>query len=122
VTLEIDLKSKRALVTGAGQGVGKAIASTLARAGASVLVNDVVEPRAKQVVEEIRGFGGTAETAVFDVTDWSQVESGIDATVVSTYWSTTLATRASRASPHCARLWNRRPASGTDISGSTCMG
>jgi 3-oxoacyl-[acyl-carrier protein] reductase len=78
VTVEIDLESKRALVSGAGQGVGRAIASTLARAGAAVLVNDVVEARAKEVVEEIRGFGGTAEEAVFDVTDWSQVRSAVD--------------------------------------------
>jgi 3-oxoacyl-[acyl-carrier protein] reductase len=77
VTLEIDLESKRALVTGAGQGVGKAIASTLAQAGAAVLVNDVVEARAKEAVEEIRGWGGTAEEAVFDVTDWPQVHSAV---------------------------------------------
>lgn len=80
VALEIDLTSKRALVTGAGQGVGRSIASTLALAGAAVLVNDVVEARAKEVVEEIRGCGGTAEEAIFDVTDWIQVQSGVDAT------------------------------------------
>ena len=79
MTLEIDLDSKSALVTGAGQGVGKAIASTLARAGATVLVNDVVEARAKDVVAEIRAWGGAAEQAVFDVTDWSQAQSAVDA-------------------------------------------
>jgi NAD(P)-dependent dehydrogenase (short-subunit alcohol dehydrogenase family) len=77
VTLQIDLEGKRALVTGAGQGVGRCIASTLAQAGASVLINDVVESRAKEVAEAIRDDGGSAEAAAFDVTEWRQVETGI---------------------------------------------
>ena len=44
--IEIDLRGRRALVTGGGQGVGAAIAATLAAAGATVIVNDVVADRA----------------------------------------------------------------------------
>jgi 3-oxoacyl-[acyl-carrier protein] reductase len=65
------------LITGAGQGVGRAIALTLARAGASVVINDVVESRTAQVAAEIRGAGGDAHEAPFDVTDWPQVESSL---------------------------------------------
>jgi 3-oxoacyl-[acyl-carrier protein] reductase len=78
VTLEIDLNGSRALVTGAGQGVGRAIAVTLAQGGATVLVNDVVADRAGDVVKEIRNAGGAAEEAPFDVTDWSAVEAAFD--------------------------------------------
>jgi 3-oxoacyl-[acyl-carrier protein] reductase len=65
------------LITGAGQGVGRAIALTLARAGASVVINDVIESRTEQVAEEIRGAGGDAHEAPFDVTDWAQVDSSM---------------------------------------------
>lgn len=75
--LELDLEGHTALITGAGQGVGKAIGTTLARAGATVVINDVVEARAKEAAEEIRGLGGTALEAPFDVTDWRQVESSV---------------------------------------------
>lgn len=63
------------MVTGAGQGVGRAIALTLAKAGATVVVNDVLDSRTKEVAEEIRSCGGQADEASFDVTDWEQVES-----------------------------------------------
>jgi NAD(P)-dependent dehydrogenase (short-subunit alcohol dehydrogenase family) len=75
---EIGLEGWRALVTGAGQGVGRAIALTLADAGAEVAVNDVVELRADEVRDEIRGRGGRAESAPFDVTDWDSVQAGVD--------------------------------------------
>jgi 3-oxoacyl-[acyl-carrier protein] reductase len=77
VPLELDLKGRTALITGAGQGVGKAIAHTLAQAGAVVLINDVVEERAKEAAEEIRASGGSAREAAFDVTDWPQVGSSV---------------------------------------------
>jgi 3-oxoacyl-[acyl-carrier protein] reductase len=73
VTYEIDLSGHRALVTGAGQGVGQQIASTLAEAGADVLVNDLVAERANAVVHEILANGGRASAAAFDVTDYGAV-------------------------------------------------
>ena len=57
-----------ALVTGAGQGVGREIALELAAAGASVVVvNDYYRDRAEAVAEEIRAAGGKARAAAFDV-------------------------------------------------------
>src|SRR5699024_10837479 len=71
------LTGRRALVTGAGQGVGAGIARALSAAGATVLVNDVLAARAETVVEEIRGDGGEAFAAVFDVTDHDAVLAAV---------------------------------------------
>jgi NAD(P)-dependent dehydrogenase (short-subunit alcohol dehydrogenase family) len=78
MTVSIDLSSRRALVTGAGQGVGRGIARTLAAAGAHVIVNDLVEERAGAVVQEISADGGEGSTAAFDVTDWPAVEAAFE--------------------------------------------
>jgi NAD(P)-dependent dehydrogenase (short-subunit alcohol dehydrogenase family) len=56
----MDLSGKSALVTGAGRGLGLAYASALARAGASVVVNDADERAAKEAVEQITADGGIA--------------------------------------------------------------
>jgi len=77
MTFEIDLSGHRALVTGAGQGVGEGIATTLAGAGAEVLVNDLVLERAEGVVSAIEDAGGVARPAVFDVTDYDAVVAAV---------------------------------------------
>jgi 3-oxoacyl-[acyl-carrier protein] reductase len=75
--ITIDLTGRRALVTGAGQGVGRRIALTLAAAGAEIAVNDLVQERADGVVHEITAAGGTAHEAIFDVTDWGAVQAAV---------------------------------------------
>jgi 3-oxoacyl-[acyl-carrier protein] reductase len=77
VTFTIDLAGRRALVTGGGQGIGRATGHALAAAGASVVVNDVVAERAEAAADEIRSGGGGAETAAFDVTDGRAVRAAI---------------------------------------------
>jgi 3-oxoacyl-[acyl-carrier protein] reductase len=72
----LDLGGRRALVTGAGQGVGRGIALALAEAGAEVVVNDLDADRAAAVVAEI---DGQASAAVFDVTDHDAVRAAVDA-------------------------------------------
>jgi NAD(P)-dependent dehydrogenase (short-subunit alcohol dehydrogenase family) len=77
MTFAIDLTGRRALVTGGGQGVGRAIGLALAAAGATVVVNDYVAERAAAVADEVRAAGGAAATAPFDVTDPAAVTDGI---------------------------------------------
>jgi 3-oxoacyl-[acyl-carrier protein] reductase len=75
-----DLKGRIALVTGAGQGVGRAIAQVLAAHGAGgVVVNDFYAERADRVVAEITAAGGKAVAMVADVTDLEQVRAGLAA-------------------------------------------
>ena len=64
-----ELTEKVAIVTGAGQGLGKAIALTLAQAGAKVAVNDLNPDRAERVVDEIVQAGGEAVSIVADVSN-----------------------------------------------------
>lgn len=64
-----DLSRKTALVTGAGSGIGAAIADTFARAGARVFVTDVNETSAAATTERISRSGGRAETLALDVRD-----------------------------------------------------
>lgn len=70
-----DLTGKTALVTGAGQHVGRAIAEALAERGASVAVNDIVADRAKAVAEAIAKSGGRAIAAPGDVTDLASMKA-----------------------------------------------
>jgi len=63
------LDGRSALVTGAGSGIGAAVAEAFAAAGASVLVTDIDERAAKTVAERIRRTGGTAEHRALDVRD-----------------------------------------------------
>ncbi|MBP0445348.1 SDR family NAD(P)-dependent oxidoreductase [Roseomonas sp. SSH11] len=66
--MELKLKGKVALVTGGGQGVGRAICRELAAEGVKVIVNDLFPERAEQVAQEIREAGGEATAAPGDIT------------------------------------------------------
>jgi 3-oxoacyl-[acyl-carrier protein] reductase len=66
------LAGRSALVTGAGQGIGGAVARALAAAGAAVVVTDIDKDAAAAVAAEIVGAGGRAESAVLDVRDATQ--------------------------------------------------
>jgi gluconate 5-dehydrogenase len=71
------LHGKRALVTGSGQGIGYALASGLARAGASVVLNGRDEAKLKRAATALEQSGVTVELAAFDVTDRTAVLDGI---------------------------------------------
>jgi glucose 1-dehydrogenase len=72
------LAGQVAVVTGAGRGIGRAVAIALAQAGATVAVNDL--PSAadlESTIEAIRSGGGRAVASAFDVTDQATVEQEI---------------------------------------------
>ena len=66
-----ELTGKVALVTGAGAGIGEAIARAFAQAGASVVCADVLSAAAEQVATNIRAAGGRAIAATCDVSSSS---------------------------------------------------
>ncbi|NGM62469.1 SDR family oxidoreductase [Sphingobacterium sp. SGG-5] len=67
-----------ALITGAGQGIGRALALSLAAKGFVVFVNDVNADRANQVVDEILKAGGTAYVKCADVSNEGVVRTMIN--------------------------------------------
>jgi NAD(P)-dependent dehydrogenase (short-subunit alcohol dehydrogenase family) len=79
VSIDPQLTGKRALVTGAGQGVGEAIARLLGEAGCHVVVNDFHADRAAATAQRIVDGGGTVSTLVFDVTDHAAVAAAVGA-------------------------------------------
>ena len=81
----MDLSGKIALVTGAGRGIGRQIALTLAGYGATVIVNyNGSKEKAEETVKEIGENGGQAEAIQCSVADFSQSRELID-TIIKKY-------------------------------------
>jgi NAD(P)-dependent dehydrogenase (short-subunit alcohol dehydrogenase family) len=84
-----DLTGKRALVVGAGRGIGEAGAQGLAAFGAEVYCADVDGEAAEETAEEIRAQKGRAEALELDMTDYGSVRAaaeriGVPEVLVST--------------------------------------
>jgi 7-alpha-hydroxysteroid dehydrogenase len=75
------LDGEVAVVTGAGAGIGKAIASTFAGAGAAVVVSDLDGKAAEAVAAEIVAAGGRAAGLAVNVTDENALAALVDAAV-----------------------------------------
>lgn len=68
-------KDRVAIVTGAAQGIGKAIAWKFATEGAEVVIADIDAPRAETVVEELKQAGGKARSCFVDIADAKAVNT-----------------------------------------------
>lgn len=75
------LDGRVALVTGAGKGLGSAIARTLAAAGARVVVTDILEDAGQATADDLRAAGAEALFVAHDVTDEAQWEQAVAAAV-----------------------------------------
>ncbi|MBL9188970.1 MAG: SDR family oxidoreductase [Opitutaceae bacterium] len=71
------LRGKRALITGAGQGIGLTLARGLAGAGADLVINDIDAARLESAVAQLRGEGATVEGRRFDVTQAAEIEGAL---------------------------------------------
>lgn len=74
-----ELDGRTGIVTGAGQGMGRAVAERLASAGARLVVNDVRAEAAEEVARSLRSGGAEAVGVAGDVTERADVQRLVDA-------------------------------------------
>jgi 3-oxoacyl-[acyl-carrier protein] reductase len=72
--VELTLTGRKAVVTGAGSGIGREVALRFSAAGAAVAVCDVVKEAADRVAAEIAGAGRQARAYAIDVSDFAAVQ------------------------------------------------
>jgi len=72
------IDKKVVLITGAGQGIGRAIALRLARDGADIALVDVKQDKLNAVADEVKAIGRKATTFIADVTKRDQVYAAVD--------------------------------------------
>jgi 3-oxoacyl-[acyl-carrier protein] reductase len=79
MTTTTGLSGRVALVTGAGAGIGRAIAVEFAARGASVAVTGRTTVTIAETVEQITAARGSGQGFILDVKDWASVQAGVDA-------------------------------------------
>lgn len=76
-----DLKGKTAIITGGAMGLGKATALRLAADGSDIVIADMEEDAARDVLQEIETLGRKALFCKVDVSQWDQVTQMVDKTL-----------------------------------------
>ena len=74
----MNTKAKVALITGAGQGIGRAIALRLAKDGVDIAIVDLKKDKMDAVAKEVQALGRKAAVFVADVTNRDQVYAAVD--------------------------------------------
>ena len=77
VLSQFRLDKRVAMITGSGDGLGRAAALAFGEAGAHVCVSDINKQLAENVVEEIQKLGGSADAWTLDVSENEQIEQTI---------------------------------------------
>ncbi len=77
----MSLNGGRVLITGAGSGIGAAIAHHVAGAGAHVAINDIDATRAEETCASVRAAGGTAHAIVGDVSEPASARTVVEAAI-----------------------------------------
>ena len=93
------LSGKVALITGAANGIGRAIAERFAHEGASVVIADLDNQTSQSVVTHIRENGGHADAIVCDVSQARDAQRAVQHTVTSFGYLTTVVGSAAVFSP-----------------------
>ncbi|MDN3651835.1 SDR family NAD(P)-dependent oxidoreductase [Thalassotalea ponticola] len=99
---DFTMSDQVALITGAGAGIGQAIAETFASAGAKVAVSDRNLDDAKQVADGINANGGHAIALQCDITKQNELEAVVSDTVAAFGSLTTLINNAGGGSQELA--------------------
>jgi NAD(P)-dependent dehydrogenase (short-subunit alcohol dehydrogenase family) len=79
----VDLTGKTALITGAGQGVGRGIALAMSKAGANVVLAGRTLGKVEDAVDEITARGGRAYAVACDVKSAADMKAAIDASMAA---------------------------------------
>jgi len=77
----MDLKDRTAIVTGAGSGIGREVATALAAAGARVIVSDIAEADGQETVKHITAQGGAAHFVKADASKPADHEALVGETI-----------------------------------------
>ena len=92
--MSMRLKDKVCIVTGAGQGIGRATARRLGQEGGKIVVADRVDAGAAKTTEELRAHGVETIKALVDLSTFSGAQELMKQAVATMCWSTTLAARS----------------------------
>ncbi len=103
------LKDKVAIVTGGGQGIGKAIALRLAKEGAAVMIAQRTLAKAEETAKEIRDAGGKAIAMSVDIRDDEQVNKVVQKTVDEFGGIDILVNNAAFYGGHGHKAWDSWP-------------
>lgn len=79
----MNLQGKTAIVTGAGHGIGKAIAQRFAKEGAAIAAYDINQENLKATADEIRQGGGNLQEFVVDITKINELKTCVARTVTT---------------------------------------